>query len=310
MTRVAVVGIGVWGRQLIRVLNDLAEVVVCCNRGDTDGQEWVRHRYPAIRVGSSSQEAIADPAVEAVVIATPIATHAPLAIASLSAGKHVFVEKPLGTTAAEAWRAVEAAEAARRTLFVGHTFLFDACFEALHAIARDDAVERIDLSWLKYGTFGEPLVWNLLPHEVALAMWLADATPSLTVLERASGPTPLDRLRIRLDFGARGPAGSIEIDRIHEDDKTKSARLETRSGVTYLWRDGDLYRIGADDREERLMEHSEEALVREVRAFLDGVETGRPTRSDGPFGASVVDVIEPIATWLQEASPVAGHAGR
>jgi predicted dehydrogenase len=296
---------GVWGRHLIRVLNDHADVVVCCNRGDSEAQDWLRREYPAIRAGSSAQEAIEDPTVEAVVIATPIGTHAHLAIASLNAGKHVFVEKPLATGGADAWQVVETAEAARRTLFVGHTFLFDRSLEALQAIAQADPIERIDLTWLKYGTFGEPLVWNLLSHEVAIAMWFVGATPKLDILERAAGQTSVDRLRLGLDFGGGGPAGSIEIDRMH-GHKTKTARVRLRSGAEYLWRDGDLYRITLDNHEDRMLERSEEALVREVKAFLDGVVTGRATRSDGRFGASVVEVIEPVAASLEAASAVAG----
>ena len=303
MTRIAIVGMGTWGRQLIRVFNDVAEVVLSCNRGEPAAHDWLRRAYPSIRAGSSAAEAIEDPSIDAVVIATSIPSHGSLAIAALERGKHVFVEKPIATSRSDAQRVVEAAEAARRVLFVGHTFLFDAAFEALHEIAARDEIARIDLSWLKYGTFGEPLVWNLLPHEVALATWLVGAPPSLTVVEHRSGPTPIDRLRLELDFGADGPTGSIEIDRLH-GQKIKTARLRMRSGREFGWTDGDLYRFGSGEQPERLIEHSEEALVREARAFLDAISTGRPSRSDGPFGAAVVAVIEPIAASLEAASHV------
>jgi predicted dehydrogenase len=309
VTRIAVIGIGTWGRQLIRVFDGLGDVVVACSRGGEAGHEWLRTTYPEIRAGSSAADALDDQSVEAIVIATSIPSHAPLAVTALERGKHVFVEKPLATSAVEAEKVVAAARAANRTLFVGHTFLFDAGFEALRDITAADPVEHIELSWLKYGTFREPLVWNLLPHEVALATWLVGRPPALSVVERASGQTALDRLVLDLDFGPGGPTGSIEIDRLH-DHKVKTARVRLRSGAELRWQDGNLARIVGGRVEERLIDHSEEALVREARAFLEAVAGGRHGRSDGPFGTEVVRVIEPIAAALESAAESGLEAAR
>ena len=156
--RIAVIGTGRWGRRLIRVLSDLGVLALVCNRGDADGQAWVRETYPNVRVGSSAAEAIEDPSINAVVVATPISTHASLAVAALSAGKHVFVEKPLSTTTSDALTVVEAADRADRRLMVGHTFLYDSGFERLHALVADDPVQQAWFAWSKYGTFDEPLI--------------------------------------------------------------------------------------------------------------------------------------------------------
>jgi predicted dehydrogenase len=306
-TRIAVIGMGTWGRQLIRVFDSLAHVVVAANRGNEAGQAWLRDSYPEIRPASDAREAITDPSVEAVVIATSIASHASLAIAALDRGKHVFVEKPLATSGEEAEQVGASARSAGRTLFVGHTFLFDAAFEALHEIVRVDPVDRIDLTWLKYGTFVEPLVWNLLPHEVALAAWLVGVAPSLRVTEQRAGETPLDRLVAVLDFGPDGPDGTITIDRQH-GEKLKSAVVRTHSGDELRWRNGDLDRVRGDRVVERLVDHSEEALVREARAFLEALSGGPNARSDGNFGTAVVRAIEPIAAQLDRARREAGSA--
>jgi predicted dehydrogenase len=306
-TRIAVIGMGTWGRQLIRVFDSLAHVVVAANRGGEAGHAWLRASYPQIRPTSDAGEAISDPSVEAVVIATSIASHASLAMAALGRGKHVFVEKPLATSGQEAEQVVASARSAGRTLFVGHTFLFDAAFEALHGIVRVDPIDRIDLTWLKYGTFAEPLVWNLLPHEVSLAAWLVGVAPSLRVTEHRSGETPVDRLVAALDFGPDGPDGTITIDRQHAE-KQKSAVVRTRSGDELRWQNGDLDRMRGDRVVERLVEHSEEALVREGQAFLDAVSGGTDARSDGNFGTAVVRVIEPIAIQLDRAPRGVGSA--
>lgn len=297
MTTLAVIGMGPWGRRLIRVFDGLADVRLACNRGDEDAHAWLRATYPSIRPGSSAAEAIDDPSIDAVVIATSIPSHAALAIASLEGGKHVFVEKPLATTAAEAERVIAAARAARRTLFVGHTFLFDAAFEALHDIVDASEIASIHLSWLKDGTFGEPLVWNLLPHEVALATWLAGRPPTLSIVEHRAGPTAVDRLVVDLAFDG-GSTGTIEIDRLHRP-KVKTARVRLRSGDELLWQDGNLSRTAGDGQVESLVEHVEESLVREAQAFLDAIASGDPGRSDGEFGLAVVRAIEPVALALE-----------
>jgi predicted dehydrogenase len=309
MTGIAVLGMGVWGRHLIRVFSEQADVVVCVNRGSEEAHAWLRREHPGVRVTTSAGAAIGEAAVDAVVIATPIPTHADLAAASLAAGKHVFVEKPLATTSVAAERVVEAAAEADRILFVGHTFLFDACFEALHAITRSDPVESIELSWLKHGTFNEPLAWNLLPHEVALASWLTGVTPTLTIVERAAGVSPLDRLTLRLDFGVGGPTGSIEIDRMRSH-KTKRARVVLESGAVFEWKDGELYRMDPSGDASLVLGRSEESLAREVSAFLAATRTGRLDRSDGRFATEIVRAIEPVAAAIAQEPAIAGERAR
>jgi predicted dehydrogenase len=308
MSRVAVIGTGRWGRRLIRVLGDLDVLVLACNRGDEEGQAWVRNAYPSVRVSSSADDAIEDPSIDTVVVATPIASHAALVATALAAGKHVFVEKPLATSSSEAWRLVEAADRADRRLFVGHTFLYDTGLERLHALVADDPVRQASLAWSKYGTFGEPLLWNLLPHEVSLTMWLIGQPESIEIVDREAGPTELDRLRVRLGYKEPDPSAVIEIDRIGAN-RTHMAEIVTRSGATYVWRDGDLLVERPGRGEELLVTAGEEPLVREIGAFLRSVRTGEEARSDGRFGARVVEVVERIGHLLQPVNGAPLRAG-
>jgi predicted dehydrogenase len=308
MSRVAVIGTGRWGRRLIRVFGDLDVLALACNRGDEVGQACVRNAFPGVRVSSSADDAIDDPAIDTVVVATPIATHGTLVAAALAAGKHVFVEKPLATSAAEAWRLVEAADRADRRLFVGHTFLYDAGLERLHALVADDPVRHASLAWSKYGTFGEPLLWNLLPHEVSLTMWLIGQPESIEIVDHEAGPTELDRLRVRLGYSEPDPSAVIEIDRISAD-RTHRAEIATRSGASYVWRDGDLLGERPGRGQDQLVTAADEPLVREIDAFLRSVRTGEAARSDGRFGARVVEVVERIGQLLQPVNDAPLRAG-
>src|SRR5580704_5785299 len=119
--RVGVVGLGYWGPNLAR---NFAAIDGCKLAWLCDGCGQIRAKlagaFPGVRAGAKIDELLADPELDAIVLATPVPTHAELAVRVLEAGKHCFVEKPLATTVADAQRAVDAAEKAGRILMVGH----------------------------------------------------------------------------------------------------------------------------------------------------------------------------------------------
>lgn len=292
-TRLGVIGMGRWGRTLIDAFARHGDVVVACNRGGAEARRWLAEHHPATRPSTDARDAFDDPSLDAVVIATPIPSHAELALAALAAGRHVFVEKPLATEPADARRVTDAGAAAGRRLFVGHTFLFDPAVEVLRAIVDPGSVTAVRTRWLKWGTFDEPLAWNLLPHEVALVLWLTGMAPdSVEVVEAVAGRTALDRLRLVMRGG--GAVGDVEIDRTR-DVRDKALELETRDGTTYRWRDGTLERT-IDGLTERLVDDRTEPLDREVRAFLGALDGEVPAQAGGPFASAVVDVIARVVT--------------
>ena len=123
--RVAVVGLGYWGPNLLRNLVELddAEVVTMCDEREERLEHWGR-RYPGIGQTSSYMEVLSDDRVDAVVIATPVSTHFELASQALLFGKHTFVEKPLAASSEDAEELVRLARRAGRLLMPGHTFLY------------------------------------------------------------------------------------------------------------------------------------------------------------------------------------------
>src|SRR5712691_1638085 len=110
--RVGVVGLGYWGPNLAR---NLAAIPAC-----EQARAEQALRFPGARTSADIDELLADPQLDAVVLATPVPTHAQLAVAVAGAGKHCFVEKPLATNVTDAQRAIDAAEAAGTILMVGH----------------------------------------------------------------------------------------------------------------------------------------------------------------------------------------------
>src|SRR5665811_1156324 len=123
--RVAVVGLGYWGPNLVRVLHEIpeVEVVYACDL-EPERLKKIGNRHPAVSLTTDYDKILADDSVDAVLIATKVSSHHPLAKAALQSGKHVFVEKPMAASSQEALELIELAGERRLTLMPGHTFLY------------------------------------------------------------------------------------------------------------------------------------------------------------------------------------------
>ncbi|MBI3970099.1 MAG: Gfo/Idh/MocA family oxidoreductase [Chloroflexi bacterium] len=181
--RVGVVGAGYWGPNLIRNLAELtgSPLAAVCDRVP-DRLEYVRRRYPGVQVYESFDELVADPGVDAVVIATPAETHARLAAQALAGGKHVFVEKPLATSSAAGRELAALAEVGGLVLMVGHTFLHNDAVRWTKA--KIDSGDLGDVLYLysrrlNLGQVRQDInvVWNLAPHDVSIMLYLLGERP-------------------------------------------------------------------------------------------------------------------------------------
>src|SRR5512139_3873028 len=127
MLRIAQIGVGYWGPNLLRnlVSSKRCEVSAVVDLA-AERRDYVQNLYPAIRVTDDVQEVLTDPDIDAVVIATPVATHFPLAMKALEVGKHILVEKPMARSVAEVEQIGELAMIRKCLAMVGHTFLFNS----------------------------------------------------------------------------------------------------------------------------------------------------------------------------------------
>jgi predicted dehydrogenase len=179
LLRVAVLGAGHWGPNLIRNFHNhrTSEVAWVVDR-DEARLALAGGRFPEVRLGTRAEEALADPAVDAVVAATPTATHYELTRQALLSGKHVLVEKPLATRAAEARELCELAERQGLVLMVGHVFLFNAAIRRVKDYLDGGRLGRIFYLSMVRTNLG-PIrtdvnaAWDLAAHDVAIAnFWL------------------------------------------------------------------------------------------------------------------------------------------
>jgi predicted dehydrogenase len=189
--RVAIIGYGYWGPNLLRNYMDMpgAWVSWVCDRRP-EVLEKAQMRYPAVPTTTDLDVVMADPDVDAVVIATPISTHHPIAMAALQAGKHVFVEKPMTADTHQACELVTSAEEKSLTLMVGHTFVFSPPVRKVKEIIESGALGDIYFVTTQRVNLGlhqkdVSVVWDLAPHDISiLYYWLGEAAESVTTTGR------------------------------------------------------------------------------------------------------------------------------
>jgi predicted dehydrogenase len=215
---IAVVGLGYWGPNLLRVLADVPDVAVrwMC---DLDEERLARfgRRYPAIGTTQSLAAVLADDGVDCVVIATPVHTHVALCKAAIAAGKHVFVEKPMATSSEEAAELAALAAAQNLTLMCGHTFIYSPAVRAVKSLIDEGALGKIFFITSSRVNLGlhqrdVSVIWDLGPHDFSILIhWLGEVPTTVRATGRDSiVPGIPDVAFITLEFPS-GIVASVEL---------------------------------------------------------------------------------------------------
>ena len=315
---VAVVGLGYWGPNLVRNLyeSSAAELVLVCDARQ-EALERVARRYPRARRTTRFDDVLADPAVEAVVVATPIATHFELAKAALEAGKHVFVEKPLAASLAEGVELMRLAEERGRVLMPGHTFLYSPPVEMIRGLIA--AGELGDIYFVSTSRVNLGLhqsdasvVWDLGPHDFSiLSYWLEEAPGYVSALSRGCViPDTPDVAFINLEY-ASGTIGHVEIAWLAPSKLRRTTIVGSRKMVVYddtsiepvrVFDSGVTLRDPETFGEYRLSYRTGdivsprvdviEPLFLELNDFCRAIRTGTPPRSTAALGLDVIRMVE------------------
>ncbi len=329
MTSVGVVGLGYWGPNLARNFDRLPGVELrwLCDASEEARERWAA-AFPSARATASLDDLLADETLDAVVVATPVPTHAELATRVLAAGKHCFVEKPLGRSEEEAAAVVEAAREAGRILMVGHLLEYHPGVERLAEL-----VESGDLGDLLYiysnrlnlgkHRQDENALWSLGAHDVSVILRLVGEEPVecsavgqgyvkpnvedvvFAFLRFESGLTAhmhlswLDPHKERR-FTVVGSQRMATFDDMAIEGKLtvydKGLDQDYSSYGEYIARSGDAFSPTISN---------EEPLRIECRHFVDSIREGREPRSSGESGLRVVRVLERLQRSLTESSSLA-----
>jgi predicted dehydrogenase len=320
--RIGVVGLGYWGPNLARNLDAIpgCEVSWLCDASE-EARTALERSFPGARTTEVIGDLLDDPQLDAIALATPVPTHAELAVAVAEAGKHCFVEKPLATTAADAERAVAAAEAAGRTLMVGHLLEYHPAVTRLKELI--DAEELGELYYV-YGNrlnlgklrADENALWSLGAHDVSVALHLIGEEPEECEAQGASYVR--DGVQDVVFCYLRFPSGIVAHLHLSWLDPHKERRLTVvgaRRMATFddMQIEGKLtiYDKGFDEDAHSWGEYiartgdtfspripNSEPLRLECEHFIDCIRTGERPRSDGLSGLRVVRVLERLQQSL------------
>jgi UDP-2-acetamido-3-amino-2,3-dideoxy-glucuronate N-acetyltransferase len=238
--RIAVVGAGYWGVNLVRVAAQTGVLAAVCD-ADAANLEKMRAQYPRVAMFGDYADVLApDAEIDAVVLAVPALGHVDCALAAIDAGKHVFVEKPLALNVKDAERIVSAAARAGVKVFVGHLPLYHPGFRALMQQIRAGSIGEVmhvrsrRLSWGKLRNF-ENVWWSFAPHDVAIVLAIFGGELPLSVAASQTAPlrpTIADFAHADYVFSGRR-SSHIEVSWLDVD---KSTRLDIfgRTGILTL----------------------------------------------------------------------------
>jgi len=180
--RVAVVGVGYWGKNLARNFYELGALEVLCDPNQTVAEECERN-YKGVRFCSEYADVLADPSIDAIALATPAVRHYEMAKAALDAGKDVLVEKPLAVDVKQGEHLVRLAKANQRILMVGHILRYHPAILKLQKLIQDGALGKIDYVYSNRLNIGkirteENILWSFAPHDISVMLSLLNEMPS------------------------------------------------------------------------------------------------------------------------------------
>lgn len=183
MLRIGIIGYGYWGPNLVRNFSGQEQCrVVAVVDGRPERLQLLNKTYPNIEGRSKAEEIIADPAIDAVVIATPVFSHYPLAKAALQNGKHVLIEKPMTASVREAEELIQIAAQKKLTLMVDHTFLYTGAVQKIKELVQGQAIGKLrylDSTRINLGLFQPDInvLWDLAPHDISILRFLIAEKP-------------------------------------------------------------------------------------------------------------------------------------
>ena len=179
---VAVVGIGYWGKNLVRNFHELGALAMLCD-GERSVEERCGNEYKSVRFCGDFSVVLSDPSISVIVLATPATTHYEMAKTALEAGKDVFVEKPLAIDVKQGEDLVNLAAAQHRVLMVGHILRYHPAILKLQQLIQDGALGQINYLYSNRLNIGkirteENILWSFAPHDISVILSLLNEMPN------------------------------------------------------------------------------------------------------------------------------------
>jgi predicted dehydrogenase len=320
--KIAVVGCGYWGTHLLRNFYQSKDwtLAYACDR-DTNQLAKVGNLYPDLKLTTDIEDIINDPTVDALAIATPVQTHYEIALRSLEAGKHTWVEKPLTDSSQTASKLIDAAKKAGVQLHVDHTYIYTPAVKKIKELIENGELgdfRYFDSVRVNLGLFQHDInvVWDLAPHDFSILQYCIGKKPVAVnatgkVLEKYGTKDIESIAYISVHFEDNtmahfnvnwvspvkirqiivgGSKKMLVFNDMSADEKLKiydsGVNIENREEIydtLIQYRTGDMHSPRIENKE---------ALKVEVDHFYECIKAGKPTITDGSSGLYVVKLLE------------------
>lgn len=318
--KIGVIGYGYWGPNLVRNFSEVPDAqVVAVSDLDEQRLRLVKARYPAIAITTDHETLLSNRDIDAIIIATPVASHYAIALQALSSKKHVFIEKPLTQTAAQGERLIEEADKHNLTLHVDHTFVYTGAVRKIRALVSDGEVGELyyyDSVRVSLGLFRPDVnvIWDLAVHDLSIMDYVFPLSPiavSATGVSHVPGePANIAYLTLFFENSAiahlhvnwlapvkvrrtliGGNRKMIIYDDLEPSEKVKvydkgitvNGSKESMYDVMIGYRTGDVWAPKLEVTE---------ALLAEARYFIRCITHGERSITDGRAGLRVVRILE------------------
>lgn len=313
---IGVVGAGQWGRNLVRVFHELNSLY-----GVADGvsavQAEIRATYPHAVVFQSLEDMLHDPQVDAIALATPAQYHARHARLALEAGKHVFIEKPMTLSVADAEELVQLAESSSQVVMVGHLLLYDPAIRTIKRLLREGAVGEVRSLHQERAKLGrvravEDVLWSFGVHDLAVMHYLLEAPArEVTVSSQAViQPSVADDVHVHMEFPNNVKA-HLHVSWLWPENRRHLTIIGSQGAILYNEATRTLAvkryivheNLATEDLGFEMIPVSDEKpLTVECQHFLTCIETGAKPESDARQGLEVVRVLERATNLMKEGS--------
>jgi predicted dehydrogenase len=327
---VAIIGAGYWGPNLIRNFNSLpdAHIAWVCDL-KPGRQQYIAEKFPGLPITGDYETVLNDPAVEAIVIATPVFTHYNLAMAALRAGKHILIEKPMTDTVAHAEEIVALGERAALVVGVDHLFVYNPAISRMKELVDAGKVGPLCYAESSRVNLGPPasevdVIWDLATHDLSITYYLWGHLPVEIVAfgRRFLHPKMIDTafLYLRFDddtiamhhvswfspervrrYFLAGKTGSFVFDDTVSSGKLRQVDqgVDSRIGL----KDNEAKELFYKPGEVRIPELEPiQPLEASCREFIRSIRAQSHPRADGQAGLAVVRMLEAAERSISEGS--------
>ena len=302
--KIAVLGCGLWGRNVVRNFYNLNALGMVCDLDD-ENLAKVKEQYPDVKTTKDFHDILNSEEIMGVVVVTPSHTHFKFVKAMLEAGKHVYVEKPISTVSQEARDLADLADRKGLVLMVGHLLLYHPAVNRLKMLVEDGVLgdivyaqsDRLNINYFKND---RSVMWDLAPHDVSMISYILGKNPKRVISAVGCSSDRNDimditHITIEMDGGAVAqisdswitPKKHVQL-LVRGTKKTAIMDDTVAENKLIIY---DNYKAG--NTENITLDYLEiEPLKLECQHFISCCETGKKARSDGENGFVVVKILE------------------